>query len=274
MDNDQAKFLLSACQPSGKDADRPEIAEALAQARHDPELADWLARERRSDAAIARQLRQLEPDPALRARLLAGGRASQRARHWRHRRARLMIAAGIAFAAGLGWWGHALIFSPSGPTPSIAANAPLREWQQNAVGIFANPQFHLDLEAATYEPLERHLVAHDAHVAGALPFTTAIVSAVGCRVLPWRGSLVSLTCFRADTGELVHLFVGSPVDLDTATLHGGPQHGQIGAFATVTWLQGDLVVMVASKLPADQLDRMLLPVQLAGAAPRASSPVS
>jgi hypothetical protein len=254
MDNDEAKFLLSACQP-------------LAQARRDPELADWLKRERRSDAAIARKLRELEPTPDLRARLLAGGRATRRARSWRSWRVGLGLAAAIGCAGGLVWWGRSLILSR--PAATVAA-VSLEAWQQHAVGVFSNPLFHLDRTNETYEPLAAHLVARQALVVGELPFSEAIVSAVGCKVLTWQGTTLSLTCFRSDTGEIVHLFVGARGACDDAALQSGPRRAQVGGFSTVTWLRGDLVVMVASKLPAEQLERTLKAEQLAMAGTVAS----
>jgi hypothetical protein len=260
MDNDEARFLLSACQPTGSDSSRPEIGEALAQARRDPELADWLKRERRSDAAISRKLCELEPTPDLRARLLAGGRATRRARNWRSWRVGLGLAAAISCVAGFGWWGRSLIFSRPAET---VATASLEAWQLHAVGVFSNPLFRLDRTGETYAPLAAHLVTHQARVAGELPFTDAIVSAVGCKVLKWQGATISLTCFRSDTGELVHLFVGARGAFDDASLRHGPRRGQVGGFSTVTWLRGDLVVMVASKLPAEQLERTLKAEQLA-----------
>lgn len=261
MDNEEARFLLAACQPSGKDAARPEIAGALAQAQRDPELAAWLERERRSDRAIAAQLRALEPELNLRARLLAGGRASRRARTSRTWRRGFGLAAAITLAAGLGWWGHAIIFDP--PARPAERVAPLLAWQRNAVGVFSNPFFGLDLEDTSYAPLQAHLVAHSAPVAGVLPFNDAIVSAVGCKVLQWREGTVSLTCFRSDTGELVHLFVGLRGGVDEALIQHGPHRVQVGAFATVTWMRGEHIVMVASKMPADQLERALVSTKLA-----------
>ncbi len=267
MDNEEARFLLSACQPSGKDAGRPEIAEALAQAQLDPELNAWLARERRSDAAIAHKLRALEPDPNLRARLLAGGRASRRALTWRTWRLGFGLAATVALATGLGWWAHGLVFKPSATAVHLGG-PPLLAWQQHDLVIFLNPFFSLDLEKKNYQPLEAHLVAAAAPVAGELPFNDAIVSAVGCKVLEWHGDRVSLTCFLSKSGELVHLFVAPRGNVDESLLQHGPHRAQVGAYATVTWLRGDHIVMVASKLPADQLERTLIPRQLAiGALP-------
>jgi hypothetical protein len=123
--------------------------------------------------------------------------------------------------------------------------------------VFANPLFQLDLEDSTYEPLARHLLARQAPALEPLPFTDTIASAVGCKVLEWRDSIVSLTCFRSDTGELVHLFIGQRGRLDEGLLQHGPHRAQVGAFSSVTWLRGNVVVMVASKLPAEQLERTL-----------------
>jgi hypothetical protein len=258
MDNEQAKFLLSACQPSGVDADRPEIADALAQAQRDPELAEWLKRERDSDAAIAHQLRAIEPPTTLRAQLIAGGRASRRARNWRAWRSNLGLAATIALAAAVGWWGHSQSRFPSSQRGSPHTSpGSLRDWQERCVGVFANAFFQLDFERPAYEPLSRYLAGRDAPVAGALPFNTAIVRALGCKVLEWRGAKVSLTCFRTDTGELVHLFVAPRSVFTDDALPTGPLRTQVGAYATVTWSRGELAFMVASQLPAEQLERTL-----------------
>ena len=40
MTNERAKFVLGAYRPNGADAKDPTFAEALEQAKHDPNLAD------------------------------------------------------------------------------------------------------------------------------------------------------------------------------------------------------------------------------------------
>lgn len=275
MDNEQARFLLSAAHPSGRDADRPEIAEALDHAQRDPELAAWLARERAADLAIMRKLRELEPDPALRARLLAGGRASRRrSRVHRAWRVTLAWAAVAVVVLGAGSWFAMHPRRDVEPAGTQSRPAPLLAWQRDAVAIFSAPDFRLDMQDTRYPPLEKFLAAHGLPVADEPPFTGGIASAVGCKVLDWRGTRVSLACFLSDTGELVHLFVRRRDGLDTAQLGGSALRMQVGDYATATWLQGDRIIMVASRLPAEALERMLArdPVALA-THPRRSSPI-
>ena len=76
MTTQEAKFLLSAYRPDGRDAADPFFAEALAQARSDPELAAWFAREQAMDARISERLGGIVPPQALRESILAGARGA------------------------------------------------------------------------------------------------------------------------------------------------------------------------------------------------------
>lgn len=49
MNNDEAKFLLSAYRPGGRDAADPSVAAALDQAKRDPALASWFERQQAHD---------------------------------------------------------------------------------------------------------------------------------------------------------------------------------------------------------------------------------
>lgn len=254
MDNEQARFLLSAARANGADTNDPRIAEALAQAQRDPELARWLAEERAFDSAVVRKLQGREPPANLRARLLAGARASHQPRRGLHPAWWIGVAAAAALVFGsVVWWrGHR-----ETPGPEIAARPPLLEWQNNCLAIFADPNFALDLMNGDYPPVEKHLLDHGTRLLPAVPFAPGAVGLLGCKVLAWRGQPVSFLCFKAATGELVHLFVVPRGTADEALLAAGPHREQIGDFATVSWVQGDLVAMVASKMPAAQLDGII-----------------
>src|ERR1039458_1792759 len=96
MNNNEAKFLLCAYRPGGRDADDPAFAGALAQARQDPALGAWFAREQAFDTMMASQLGSIAPPPGLREAILTGAsvsRASPVARRW---------PVWLARAAGLG----------------------------------------------------------------------------------------------------------------------------------------------------------------------------
>jgi len=255
MDREEARFILGAGQASGSDADRPEMREALEFAKLDPETGAWLARERSSDAAISRKLRELEPPPGLRARLLAGGRASRSTTRRRHVRWWFAIAASLFIVAGVTWWAQ-LPGLPQ-PPPPVNGKPSLIAWQQKCIGIFGL-FFGLDVVDESYPRIESHLVSCRAPVVGELPFNNeAIEKAIGCKVLDWNGSTVSLACFQSEGGEIVHLFVMPRGAVDESLVKAGIYRAQVGDFATVSWLQRDLVVMVAAQMPAAELEGVL-----------------
>ena len=78
MNNTEAKFILNAYRPGGRDAGEAGMVSALAQAKGDPALGAWFAREQAHGAAVAAKLRDLAPPSGLHEAILAGGRMSGR----------------------------------------------------------------------------------------------------------------------------------------------------------------------------------------------------
>lgn len=252
MDKEEIKFILAAGHRSGRDAERPEMAEALEQAKRDPELRAWLERERASDAAIARKLQALQPPPGLRAQLIAGGRASRRGSAWRRWLPPLAIAAGVTLTIGL----LLPALRPERET-AVAAKPALQDWQESSLAFFSLPHHPLDVVNPEYPPLEAYLLGRGAQVVGQLPFNDGIRSVIGCKVLEWKGYTTSLTCFFSTSGELVHIFVLARGPVEESLIRSGAHRQRVGEYATVTWLEDDKVVMVASKLPASELNDVL-----------------
>lgn len=61
MNNDEAKFILSAYRPSGRDANDARFTEALNQAKQDPALREWLAQSQALDAVVMKKLSGIVP---------------------------------------------------------------------------------------------------------------------------------------------------------------------------------------------------------------------
>ena len=78
MNNQEAKFILSAYRPSGEDAARKQFAEALKQVSRDPALANWLADQRAFDQANSDALCSIPVPADLRGNILAGVKISPR----------------------------------------------------------------------------------------------------------------------------------------------------------------------------------------------------
>lgn len=102
MNNPEAKFILGAYRPDGRDAGDAMFAAALTQAERDPELRQWWERQQAFDGAVAGKLRAVAPPPGLREAIFAGGRASRPRRQWWASPAWLAAAAAIAVIAALG----------------------------------------------------------------------------------------------------------------------------------------------------------------------------
>ena len=102
MNQQEAKSILGAYRPDGRDATDAMFAEALALAERDSELREWLERQRAFDRAVADRLGAIAPPADLRQAILAGGRASRPRRPWWANPAWLAAAAAIAVVATVG----------------------------------------------------------------------------------------------------------------------------------------------------------------------------
>ena len=102
MNNQQAKFILGAYRPDGRDATDAAFAEALAQTERDPELRQWLERQRAFDTAVVGRLRAVAPPVELKQAILAGVRASRPRAAWWLAPRWLAAAAAMAVLAGVG----------------------------------------------------------------------------------------------------------------------------------------------------------------------------
>src|ERR1700757_567368 len=101
MNNQEAKLILQAYRPNGLDASDPLFAEALEQARRDPELQKWFAEENALDARLQARLRTAIPVPnALKSDLLAL-RKTVRPVSWWFQPMKLAVAAAVAFLLAL-----------------------------------------------------------------------------------------------------------------------------------------------------------------------------
>ena len=84
MNNVEAKLMLRACRPGGRDAADPCFAEALAQVERDLELQQWFANEQAFDLRMRDKLQAAVPVPAgLKARLLAQRKIAPALPWWR-----------------------------------------------------------------------------------------------------------------------------------------------------------------------------------------------
>lgn len=252
MNNHDAKFLLQAYRPCGDDSADPEMALALQQAARDPQLGDWLAKERAFDGVVAEKLRAVTPPAGLREAILAGGRASGASRvvrtnkaWWRAAQAQWMgLAAALVLVAAT-----AFIVLPRAAAPGLDALAQtaLREMH----GAHGEPTMAQDAGA-----FGSWLQNPATRLAAGLPLELSRVKTGGCRVLKVGGREVFEVCFLRDGGEY-HFYVGRREDFKIPADGAAPMLVAQGGMATVTWADARHVYVLAGEGDGTALKALL-----------------
>ncbi len=263
MSNDEAKFILSAYRPGGRDAHDPAMAQALAQAKNDPALGAWWSRQQAHDAAVAAKLREVVPPAGLREAILAGARVSGRDGE---------IPGGEAgrVSAKRAWWAQPVWLAAAAVLAvvvSLAAwrMAPVRgeTFEEFAVN-FVDAGFMLQKRGADVAALKTWLGEQRGPLPEALPAKFTELRALGCRTLSYRGQDVSLLCFERD-GKEFHVFVARRGDVRglaggvDAIANKAPQVSERGEnkFATAIWADAKNLYVLVSDAEMDAVKRLL-----------------
>ncbi len=245
MNNDEAKFILSAYRPGGEDAGNAAFAEALSQAAGDPDLARWFEEERRFDSAMSDALRTVPVPRDLQERILSGGKIS-RPNFSMRRRGVLALAALLLALAVLG----AVVWPRA---------ARLDRWQQDALALiptFSTGENSFDLEGNDPTTLQRWLQAKNAPAPAPLPTGLKGLDSIGCKTFRSGAQLVSLICFHLPNRQYIHLVV-----TDRATLSRPPpaqaRFARLGNWRTASWSANGRAYMLATTASESELRNVL-----------------
>jgi hypothetical protein len=245
VNNQEAKFMLSAYRPSGEDACGAAFAAALEQVNCDPGLAAWFAEQRALDAATTNAICSISIPRDLRANILAGAKISRR-RFWGRRPALLAIAASLVFFAVItGVW-----MRPSHLDP----------WQSDALAViskFVPGQEPFDHVATDSRELQQWLQAQNAPSAEVIPAALQTLPTLGCKTISSSGKPVSIMCFKMQGGELVHLIVTDVSGLSHLP-PSQPKYVRENDWVTASWTENGRICMLATK-GSEQILRDLLP---------------
>jgi len=232
----EAKTILLLYRPGTADAEDPQIAEALALAKHEPELARWLADNSACQTALRGKFRQLTAPAGLKEQIISEQAARERVGYWRPRLA--LVAAVVVMLLG-----SLAIFS----LPRAARDDTLAIYRNQMAGI-ALRGYSMDL--ATNDPAQIRTYLAQNHAPADFVLPDALQKAVltGCAVEGWQTTKVSMICFHTGrplppnrTSDL-WLFV-----VDRAALKDAPAALQVAVanrLLTATWTQGDKVYLL------------------------------
>jgi hypothetical protein len=247
MNNQEARFILGAYRPDGRDAGDSKFAAALEQAQRDPDLRAWLERQRAFDVALAGKLREVLPPPELREAILAGVRATQPRRSWWTNPAWFAAAAGIAVVTILSF-----SVAPSGAAPSIAeftgvAIKDLADAHDEHVGYpleFAGLQSRL---SAVESPLRR---AAEANI------DLDELRRKNCRSLRVAGREVFEICFERD-GVWYHLYAARRNDFAPGNIDPNTSIASREGYSATAWTDSKHVYALVARTDGETLRRLI-----------------
>jgi len=246
MNNEEAKFILQGYRPNGRDATDATFCAALAQARLDAGLAQWLAEARGFDAAISAKFSEVAPPAGLREAILAGGRLTAPAATapgWWRSPAVLAAAAGLAvlLAVSVGFWPKA-----------AAASGTLEDF---AVADARHSATHGGHGADT-SALQAALSNPAARLGRELPVDFAALRKAGCRTVTFQKREVLEVCFNRD-GVWFHCYIVQRADFATLAASAVPALTERGEASLAAWTDAAHYFVVVSKAGRAPLEKLL-----------------
>ena len=253
MDKRTAKELLSAYRPEGSDALDENLKDALELAERDPEMKQWFESQIVFDRTVSSSLKLLSAPETGKSAILAtalldseseqenGPKRIVSTNWWQYTAAAAMIAFAALFT-----------FQYINSQDPDLRESVSSTWL-DSVKLLADSALPLDKRGSEIASLDNWLTQNDAPASNSIPAVlTEETDLAGCRIfdLP-NGKKASLLCFTKGS-QFVHVFVVRKSDLDNqpVTEQTWERKGDWNLFA---WTEGDVIVTVASKLPADTI---------------------
>lgn len=247
MTNESAKFVLSAYRPNGADAKDPIFAEALEQAKRDPNLGAWFEEQRTFDQILTERLQQIEPRPHLRSTIISGLRAAPP-------RARWLPISWLAVAAAVAVGGLVLVgrIIPGGSNSNTLA-----QFKSDAMAMLSvSPAPKLDLLSEDLQETRRFIDERHAPRMATLPAALQQIPTAGCRVFKWHDFPASLTCFEIPGGQFVHLVVIDEKAFGSQSIPEGFQ--SVGQWQIKLQRSRGHVILWASRVPMNEFKNLVV----------------
>jgi uncharacterized membrane protein YbaN (DUF454 family) len=239
MNSRLAKEILLRYRPETADASDPEFAEALEQAKRDPELGRWFEQHQTLHNTIRDQLKQLPVPAGLKGDILAGYRPAVIPVWWRQPAFQsLAAAAAIVLLIGV-----AFFWSQPREDRSFAAF-------QSRVVRNAQRGYVMDITTTNLGEIRQYLATQGAPADYVLPAPLEKLPGDGGAVLRWLNKPVSMVCLDMGDHNDLFLFVARRADLPDAPSASEPQFTQIGKLTAASWSTGNRTYVLAG--PGDE----------------------
>jgi uncharacterized membrane protein YbaN (DUF454 family) len=240
VNQDEAKTILLLYRPGTADADDPQVAEALALAQRDPELARWLKEHCARQEALRAKFRQITAPAGLKEQIISEQAAHEKIIFWRRNTIFAAAAVMVALIALAPLW------FPHRPNYDTFAT------YRDRMASIALRGYGMDLTTNNPAAVRAYLAQNQAPSDYVLPAPLEKTAVAGCAIEDWQGAKVSMVCFR--TGKPLPpgaqsdlwLFVVDRSRVKDAPSAGSHQFVQVGRLRMVTWTDGDKLYVLGT----------------------------
>lgn len=275
MKNSEAKLILSAYRADGQDATDPQFAEALQQARLDPELSRWLAEQTSLDRAIGARLQSVPVPADLKASILAGRKIIPMPKVSWWQRTLHPAATAAALAITLATIGFLSLHEPPEPKASLDLfTQDITDYLGKGYGVvprhgylastdagyFGAISYRMNYRSPNFDDIRSWLADHGGHADFASPEGLKSPLNLGCGVMDWRGKRITLVAFQTGRSlplDKVHLVIINSSDLPDVPRQGQARFEESEEWTTVAWSNGPLTYLLMAPGSRDQLARFL-----------------
>ena len=235
MNEEKAKFILSAYRPCHGDREDAEFSEALALAESNPELKAWFEKQMVFDRECASAFSEVPVPGELREKILAGGRVSEVV-------GRGPIVAlfssprvlALAAVIAIGLFASVFVY------PRGGGDISGKGWQNAALSTLTDLyafRDRLDVKTKDKEAIRAWLAEHEPILAGTEAVQVAVADAVGCKEIISADGVVTIVCFE-HKGKMFHLASYRLPEGDQGGMPPEPVLGQAGKWLSATWENG------------------------------------
>jgi len=241
VDSTQAKEILLLYREGIDRPDDPEFAEALALAKRDPELGDWLQQEQAAQKVLRAKFKEIGVPEGLKEQILSERRVHT---NLGFRKKAAFAVAAIALA---------LLLLSIFTTLDLFPNREDKHFSgfrtrmvRTAVGLYPK----MDLETSDLSRIHDFL-AQRGHGDYALPSPLARTAGTGCKVLTWQGHPVSMVCLNSggttpQTKPDLFLFVMNENFVPDPSAANPSEIVQVSTLATLGWKQNGKLYLLGA----------------------------
>ena len=244
MNISEAKAVLLLYRPGASD---PQMVEALALARQDPELGRWFEQHRAFQQAMRAGFQQIEVPAHLKTSLLMQHPAQPTLaplQAWWRSPVWLSAAAAVVFLLGL-----AGIWLKPRPADRFA------NFQSRMVSE-AQREYRMDLVTNDMHQIRQFMASRGAPDDYHVPQGLEHLQLTGGGLLAWRSNPVAMVCFDRGDKQMLFLFVLKRSALKDPP-PAEPQVSRVSQMVTVSWTHGDNTYVLAGPEEAGFVQKYL-----------------